>query len=324
MGKRGFTYIGVTCRGDLLDYLVGRIDTCPGLERDVIEGRKRPKGGDVAELQPVKRPKDAQVGVAELSLADVLTRVRAVKDLDALVRCPGRVVPNVDLILRIAEEERKHYWQDRVPNAEDAANMGKTPLYMELEDYLRKDKNALPIILVPCNKKAPVNLLNVSDFLQHGNYKKPDEERLRFFESTRPESVQVARNLGGKLWTFEIRDSAAKFTKAEWKRTVCVVCDGSDWQFKGWPFESTVDLFTTVRGIFFQAVGVPVPVHVNSWQVEVLRMSALHLEHRFAHVRDQFFRQLEEHLNSFRNRKFANHTAMDPEKRIIEKPKPVL
>merc|ERR1712086_564762 len=107
-------------------------------------------------------------------------------------------------------------------------------------------------------KNAPVNMLNVADLLQNGNYFIPDGERLRFFEAARPESVEVSRNIGGKLWTFEIRDSANKFTKAQWLRTVAVITDGTDWQFKGWPFESVVDMFSTMKGVFIQANGVPV------------------------------------------------------------------
>jgi len=42
--------------------------------------------------------------------------------------------------------------------------------------------------------------------------KMPNEERKRFWESTRPEKVEVKRNMGGKLWTFEVRDSVANFT----------------------------------------------------------------------------------------------------------------
>merc|ERR1712151_1137264 len=108
-----------------------------------------------------------------------------------------------------------------------------------------------PIILVPCNKNAPVNLLNAARLLQDGEYAKQDQEKARFFESTRPEYVEIVRNVLGKQWTFEVRDSAKSFTKAQWLRVVAVITDGSDWQFKGWPFETIVDLFSTVRGAYF-------------------------------------------------------------------------
>lgn len=334
--KRGFRYIGVASRGDLCDYLAGHSSSCTGLVADVIEGRKRPRDDADGEAARAKRSKAASRVSAEqpsiahssaittdISHSDVAVRVRMVRDLDVLVRCPGRTVPNADLILKIAQDEWKN-WHDRVDRTHEVPFAGKVPLAYELEEILRQDKKRCPIILVPCNKNAPVNLLNVQDLLQHGLYKKTNEERLRFFESTRPEVVEVQRNVNGKLWTFQVRDSAKNFTKEQWLRTVCIVSDGSDWQFKGWPFESVVDMFSTVQGVFFAAAGVPVPLHVHMWAAAVIQLSPLHLDHRFSNVRDNFFMEIEAFMNKSRIRKFVNHTTLEGGKRIIIKPKPIL
>merc|ERR1712187_504863 len=92
-----------------------------------------------------------------------------------------------------------------------------------VERALEQNPNNLPIILVPCNKNAPVNMLNVRRFLQDGVYERPSEEHIKFFEATREEFTQVTRNLGGKIWTFEIRDSIKGFTKKQWHRTMLVI-----------------------------------------------------------------------------------------------------
>jgi len=333
--KRGFKYIGVASRGDLCDYLVGQKSYCNGLISDVIEGRKRPQedaadGETRSKLAKTsgKAPDRATVGgtavpVQEISSADVIARVRPVKDLDVLVRCPGRTVPNADLILRIAQDEWKH-WHRRAEHKGGDQLVGKIPLIVEIEEELRRNQDNVPIILVPCNKNSPVNLLNAAELLTDGVYKKPDEERVRFFESTRPEFVEVLRNINGRMWKFQVRDSAKNFTKAQWLRTVCVVTDGSDWQFKGWPFETIVDLFSTVKGIYFQAPGVPTPLHVHQWAVDQLPLSPAQMDHRFAQVRDAFFMRLEDFLKSYRLKKFVNHTTLEGGKRIVLKPKPVL
>eukprot|EP00928_Gymnodinium_smaydae_P048048 TRINITY_DN32099_c0_g1_i1.p1 TRINITY_DN32099_c0_g1~~TRINITY_DN32099_c0_g1_i1.p1 ORF type:complete len:437 (+),score=53.66 TRINITY_DN32099_c0_g1_i1:49-1311(+) len=332
--SRGFQYVGVTTRGDFLEYLTGVTNSCPGLVPEVLSGSKRPRPEadsleEVAGVPPTKRRGVGEVAKSdpfEITQKDVAARVRPLRDLDVLVRCVGRQVPNVDAILKIAQEESRIWGSGdkHTPRRLEPAGHGKVPLSVELEQMLKEDATALPIILIPCNKNAPVNMLNVHDFLQNGIYNKPSEEHLRFFESTRPESVQVCRNIGGKLWTFEIRDSAAKFSKHEWLRTVCVVSDGVDWQFKGWPFESTVDIFTTLCGVFFQACGAPVPVHVNQWQVKIIPFTATHLGHRFSVHRDAFFTVIGEFFDSFRSRRFKNHVQFDPEKRIIERVLPVL
>lgn len=333
--KRGFQYLGVANRSDLCDYLVGHVDTCRGLVPDIIEGRKRPRDdpfGDYASVyrklegKPEKAASEtalsSSVAPEDISYSDVMARVRPVKDLDVLVRCPGRMVPHAELILKIAQDEWKN-WHSKEPRVK-REHPGKIALGVELEEMIRTNRENLPIILVPCNKNAPVNLLNAQELLQHGKYGVPDEERMRFFESTRPEVVEVSRNIGGHLWTFEIRDSAKTFSKSQWLRTVAIVTDGSDWQFKGWPFESIVDLFTSIRGIYFQASGVPVPQHVHQWAVKILHLSPTHLDHRFSLVRDQFFMEIESFFNTCRVKKFVNHTTLEGGKRIILKPKPIL
>lgn len=337
--KRAFEYINVASRSDLCDYLVGRMDACRGLVLDVIEGRKRPHNDGLgAGIQWPKKARTEDDGKAltgtataapteELSYQDVAARVRPVKDLDVLVRCPGRTVPNADLILKIAQDESKN-WHQTITQAKRIAELqpegGHIPLHLELEEILRKNKDDRPIILVPCNKNAPVNMLNVADLLQNGNYERPSGDKLRYFEASRSETVDVSRNIGGKLWTFEVRDSAKNFTKAQWLRTVAVVTDGTDWQFKGWPFESVVDMFCTMRGCFFQANGVPVPVHVHNWQVQVISMAPSQMVHHFRMVRDQFFFELEAFMNTCRQKKFVNHTTLDTVGRIIIKPLPML
>mmetsp|Transcript_11689 Transcript_11689/g.26658 ORF Transcript_11689/g.26658 Transcript_11689/m.26658 type:complete len:416 (+) Transcript_11689:64-1311(+) len=333
--KRGFRYIGVANRGDLCDWLVGRVDTCAGIARDVIEGRKRPR--DDAEESGRKHGKKLaskpseetsissvpRVKAGDISYADVLARVRPVKDLDVLVRCPGRTVPNAELILKIAQDEVANWRIDR-RTQDQPAPPGKVPLLKELEQMILDDRTNQPIILVPCNKNSPVNLLNASKLLQDGEYHPKDEERLRFFESTRPEYVEIVRNVMGKMWTFEVRDSVKGFTKAQWLRVVAVVTDGTDWQFKGWPFETIVDLFTTVKGIYFTEVGTLPPQHVTEWNVSILSLTPLQFQHRFSAIRDTFWTEVENFLREYRQKRFVNHTTLQPDKRIVVKPKPIL
>jgi len=335
-GKRGFRYVGVASRGDLCDWLVGRTETCAGVSRDVVEGRKRPREEDERDRKAGKKLAHGRSGMAtsatgaemniggEISYADVLARVRPVKDLDVLVRCPGRTVPNADLILKIAQDEVCCMKQaDRKAPAVQTAG-GKTPLLKELEQLIMADRANQPIILVPCNKNAPVNILNAGRLLQDGEYTKKDEERMRFFESTRPEYVEIVRNISGKMWTFEVRDSVKSFTKAQWLRVVAVVTDGTDWQFKGWPFESIVDLFATMKGIYFTEVGELPPQHVLDWNVSILGLTPLQFQHRFSALRDSFWTEVEYFLTQYRQKRFVNHTTLQPDRRIVVKSKPIL
>lgn len=321
--SRGFRYIGVANRGDLCDYLVGTTEACPGLVREVIEGRKRPRDERDTDPRMMKAraaratASGGKAGVAgaqakaeEISYADVVARVRPVKDLDVLVRCPGRAVPNVDLILKIAQDEVTSWHNTGTLRPADSQVDIKVPLIQELEKMVVKDPSNRPIILVPCNKNAPVNLLNVAQLLQDGLYYEPTEEKKHFFESTRPEMVEIKRNIMGSLWTFEVRDAIKNFEKSQWLRVVAVVTDGTDWQFKGYPFETLVDMFTTFKGMYFTACGARTPEHVKKWACTILDMSSTQFQHRFGAVRDAFWTEVEVHLRSLRNKKFVNHTTL--------------
>lgn len=344
--KRGFSYIGVASRGDLCDYLDGKVNTCPGLVKEVIEGLKRPReesqgltpraprqkksreqpdlageGGDVpASPSASSRPKKGQ-----LCYADVAQRVRPVKELDMLVRIPGRTVPHADLILKIARDEVANWHRAPVERERDP-RQEVVPLLEELENMLKEDPEHKPIILVPCNKNAPVNMLNARKLLQDGEWHRSDGEKVIHFESSRMENVEVCRNINGKEWTFQVRDSTKGFTKQEWLRVVCVITDGNDWQFKGWPFETIVDMFTTVKGIYFQAVDKynQIPIHVREWPSTILKMERTQFQHRFGAVRDQFWVQVEHFLSSQRMKKFVNHKALPGVRKEIRMTKPVL
>lgn len=323
-GSLNFTYIGIDRRGDLCDFLLSRSETCTGLVKEVYEGRKRPRER-APRLAASKKPKVGDDST--LTYEDVKKRVRCVQDLDVVIRRPGRVVPNANMILKIAQEE----WQGlssgiKKVAPEAATGGGKVPLQVELEEMLKKDGKNLPIVLVPCNKLAPVNLLNVQALLQDGTYFRPDKERTNFFESTRPESVEVKRNIGGKLWTFEVRDSTKNFTKNQWLRTVLVITDGNEWQFKNWPFETVVDLFVTMRGVYFQDTGKPLPVHVAQWPCMKLPLPLETAQHRFAQLRDEIFTDLEAFMHTTRTKKFVNQAGfmLDGGRRIVENMKSVL
>jgi len=288
--------------------LTGKSNTCPGLVEEVFEGRKRPKE---RPPKPVgKQP--SGTGESEITYEEASRRLRSVQDLDVIIRRPGKMVPNADLILKIAQEE----WQNWTTGAKRKSETTSKPtkglsLKFELEENLIADETRYPIILVPCNKNAPVNMLNVQRLLQDGIFEQPSKERLMFFESTRAETVRVCRNIGGKMWTFDVHDTTKGFTKAQWLRTVLCITDGNEWQFKGWPFENIVDLFTSIRGVYFAEPGKPLQTNVASWPCSKITLPISTAQHRYAALRDQIFSELEDFLNSSRTKKFQNTSGLD-------------
>jgi parafibromin len=91
----------------------------------------------------------------------------------------------------------------------------------------------------------------VQQFLEKGIYSEDSSER--------PQPVQVKKKVHGKDIVFDVYDSVTGFSDSKWRRIICVICSGQDWQFKGWkPLAgsgselSKKELFARVRGFFMQ------------------------------------------------------------------------
>lgn len=297
---------------------------------DVLYGRKRPKEERMKGLpEPprAKRPRvDGQpppkadrkrpaqeVDKEQLSYAEFIKRARPMKGVEHIVRTPGRELPNISPLLKLAQYELLHWNEPARPVA--PPTRVRRPFIQELEEILKNSPKDRPIILVPMNKNAPINLLNVYQFLQEGTYTPPERSGASTFEfeSMRKEFVEVARIIDGKRWTFEVRDSTKGFTKGQWKRVVAVVTDGADWQFKDWPFETIVDLFCTIKGIYFREKDkqVEVPEHVTKWRVRIMDLASTHLQHRFQALKDAFWKEVEGFMKSERIHRFSNTASLD-------------
>jgi hypothetical protein len=75
---------------------------------------------------PLVSVEEAKLSVTQ---QDVASRMRPVQDLDVLVRCPGRPVPNADLIIKIAQDEWRN-WHKRTYKRQSVVDPGlsKRPL----------------------------------------------------------------------------------------------------------------------------------------------------------------------------------------------------
>lgn len=64
-------------------------------------------------------------------------------------------------------------------------------------------------------------------------------------------AVEVVHTISGRTIKFRVVESSytTKFTTSDWISVVCVILNikGGQWQFNGYPFESFVDLFMTMK-----------------------------------------------------------------------------
>ncbi|CAK9098861.1 Parafibromin (Cell division cycle protein 73 homolog) (Hyperparathyroidism 2 protein homolog) [Durusdinium trenchii] len=314
--KKGFQYIGLLERQELLDYIEHGIRSGERIVPEVLEGSKRPKTERSGEtpMAPHKR-KFEEISVEfegkrrrkdsfEISYSEYCLQARPLHDLTSTVRTVGKTLPMAVATLKIAQQELRQWSKVEEFSKQQQRRPKKRPFAQELLKMTDQKAGTYPIILVPNNKNAPVNMLNVKDLLQDGKFQRPD--RNTNFDAQRQASVLVTRTLHGEKWTFEIRDSVAHFGELDWHRVVAVISDGHEWQFHGWPFPSVVDLLATIKGFYFRERDrfIEMPSHVDKWPVTVLDLVPLNLQHRYAQVRDIFWNEVERFIASARAKHF--------------------
>lgn len=60
----------------------------------------------------------------------------------------------------------------------------------------------------------------------------------------RDNEVLLQRQKSGTTVPYRVIDNPAKLTQGDWDRVVAVFVMGPAWQFKGWPWENPVEIFS--------------------------------------------------------------------------------
>ena len=158
-----------------------------------------------------------------------------------------------------------------------------------------KKDTRLPIIIVPALSTSLLTLLNVKTFLCDGQFLESSVISGR--GETKATKVVISRRLGasaadvansgstkaaaaaaaaaGDERTAEYLaiDNPSRLKPSDWERVVAVVALGKDWQFKGWHWNTPVDLFTHALGVYVKWDNEVTPAAVGKWNVKVLDLS---------------------------------------------------
>ncbi|SIO73826.1 conserved Plasmodium protein, unknown function [Babesia microti strain RI] len=170
------------------------------------------------------------------------------------------------------------------------------------EIYFRYKKR--PIIIVP----SGINIVcknNIKTLLEESKYLDPAS--LIAETTAHPmNAIELVHKIGGKQIRFRIIENSyiSRMSQSDWVSIVCVIINpkGGRWQFKGYPFENIVNLFTTLkylidlfRGVLFVHDTDPIPDDFTHWDIKICRISRLH-RHKDACVTNDFWQYLESFL----------------------------
>lgn len=131
----------------------------------------------------------------------------------------------------------------------------------------------IPIIIVPAAPTSLVNMFNIKELLEKGNFKTREERKA---EGAKKEDKVVVQHVE-EGWTarYKIVESPEKQMKKEdWGRVVAVFVQGPEWQFKGWDLTlfdgKIVNMMNRIAAFHVEYEKDPRHANIPLWQVKVI------------------------------------------------------
>lgn len=151
----------------------------------------------------------------------------------------------------------------------------KTPAAAQ-EEPARPHKRVsrTPIIVIPAGNTSLITMYNARDLLQDHKYVSVEEKKAQGVRRDNEVLIhRVGVNSNGATVPFRVVENPMKLTHEEWDRVVAVFVQGPAWQFKGWPYNSPVDIFSKVAAFHMKWDETKLDSNVAKWSVNVLTLS---------------------------------------------------
>lgn len=163
---------------------------------------------------------------------------------------------------------------------------------------LTKPKNVIPIIVVSAAPTALLTTLNALPFLADSTYLTTAEAKAKGIakQNTLSFEHRFTSPHGEKTLKFQLVDNPTRITPEDWSRVIAVFLHGgATWQFKGWKWETPLEILQHVRGFSLEWDDAPVDPKVANWNVQRLTIQRTR-RHADATAVHQFWSSIEEFL----------------------------
>lgn len=224
--------------------------------------------------------------------------------VDYTISKDGRMADSVDF------GRRDMYSFDSALNISKTRRIPKSMGSMHRSTLLAylNSNNLNPIILVPPSSKSPITLNNVVKFLKDKEFVDPNQVKRNFTGSEQTVTLSFGSGTTVQKVTFRILESTLNFRKRDWYSLIAVFLTGAEWQLQSFPFKTTQDIFTMVKGYHITYDSEPIPENIRKWNVDVVRINRTN-RHNDLSVWFQFMESIESVLASSRD-----HSKLDRSK----------
>ncbi|GFE54576.1 RNA polymerase II accessory factor CDC73 [Babesia ovis] len=162
------------------------------------------------------------------------------------------------------------------PTQKTIGNVLRTNSKLRVLDEICCKYRKKPVIIVPSSTMSILSRQNIKQLLEDHHFVDPMDS-LRDggpVTSALPmNAVEVVHTIRGRPIKFRVVENSytSKFTASDWISVVCVILNlkGGQWQFNGYPFESFVDMFMTMKGALFTYDTDSIPAEMGNWDLKV-------------------------------------------------------
>ncbi|XP_066153206.1 parafibromin [Euwallacea fornicatus] len=157
----------------------------------------------------------------------------------------------------------------------------------------QKRVSRTPIIIIPSGANSLISMYNVKDILQEMRF--VTQEHKKAEGGKRDNEVLIQRQKNGQTVPYRVVDNTSKLSPSDWDRVVAVFVMGPAWQFKGYPWDSPVEIFDKIAAFHIKYDEMKLDPNVEKWNVTVIQLSRTkrHLDRAQLMV---FWEKLDRHI----------------------------
>ncbi|KAF7266046.1 cell division cycle 73 hyrax isoform X2 [Rhynchophorus ferrugineus] len=158
---------------------------------------------------------------------------------------------------------------------------------------LQKRVSRTPIIIIPAGTNSLISMYNVKDILQEMKFVTQEQKKAE--GGRRDNEVLIQRRKSDQTVPYRVVDNPAKLSPSDWDRVVAVFVMGPAWQFKGYPWETPVEIFDKIAAFHIKYDEMKLDPNVEKWNVTVIQLSRTkrHLDRAHLMV---FWEKLDRHI----------------------------
>ncbi|KAK9874633.1 hypothetical protein WA026_005461 [Henosepilachna vigintioctopunctata] len=154
-----------------------------------------------------------------------------------------------------------------------------------------------PIIIIPAGVNCLISMYNVMELLQDLRFVTIEQKKAE--GGKRNNEVLIQRRKNNHTVPYRVVDNPAKLNPVDWDRVVGVFVMGPAWQFKGYPWENPVEIFSKVAAFHLKYDEMKLDANVAKWSVTVIEISKTkrHLDRAALMM---FWEKLDKHIMQFK------------------------